>query len=336
MVSMKQIAEICGVSVATVSKALNGQNDVGDETREMIRRKADELGYLVNSAARMLKTNRSYTIGVLFEDEGGRGLTHEFFAQVLEGFKVEAEKYGYDITFINRSLMGRTASFLQHCQYRGFDGVVIICVNYFDPDVTELIQSDIPIATVDHVFNNKISVISDNVAGIEALVNYAYDKGHKKIAYIHGENTAVTQNRLTGYFRALENLDLTVNKEYIKQALYYDAESNYNATSSLLSMEDRPTCILFPDDFSLIGGIKAIRDAGLKMPDDISVMGYDGIVVSQVMSPKITTYHQSAKKIGKTAARKLVEYIEHPNTTLLDRTIIKGELIEGESVRSIT
>lgn len=335
MVSMKHIAEQCGVSVATVSKALNGQKDISEETRETIKRKAEELGYLGNSAARMLKTNRSYNLGVLFEDMGGLGLTHEFFASVLEGFKAEAAKEGYDITFISKSLMNRASTYLQHCIYRGFDGVGIICVNFFDDDVLELIRSNIPIATVDHVFNNTVSVISDNVKGMETLVTHAYRKGHRKIAYIRGDDTSVTQNRLTGFFRACEKLGLETDRRYLRQAHYYDAGSSYTAASELLSMEDRPTCILFPDDFSLIGGIRAIHDAGLRMPEDISVMGYDGIFVSQVISPTITTYHQNAKQIGRTAAARLIGLIDHPNTTVFDRIIVEGNLIEGESVMQL-
>lgn len=338
MVSMKQIAELCDVSVATVSKALNGHKDIGEETRIAIQQKASELGYMTNSAARMLKTNRSYNLGVLFEDEGGRGLTHEFFASVLEGFKTEAEKQGYDITFISRNLLNSSSSsssFLQHCNYRGFDGVGIICVNFFDPDVQKLIQSNIPVVTIDHMFNNHISVLSDNINGLESLVNYAFKKGHRHIAYIHGEDTSVTRNRLTGFYRACEDLGLMVPESYVKNANYYDAYSAFKATAELISMDDRPTCIIFPDDFSLIGGIRAINEAGLRFPEDISVMGYDGIVVSQVMSPRITTYHQNAGLMGETAAAKLIELIEHPSTTILDRIIVKGEIVEGESVCDI-
>jgi len=332
VVSMKQIAELCGVSVATVSKALNGHKDISEETREIIRRKADELGYMTNSAARMLKTNRSYNLGVLFEDQGGRGLTHEFFATVLEGFKAEAANKGYDITFINRTLMNGTSGYLRHCNYRGFDGVGIICVDFYDPDVMELIQSDIPVVTVDHVFNNRISVVSDNFEGLEALVDYAYKRGHRKIAYVHGDVTAVTQMRLTGYYRACENHGIPVEEGYVRSARYYDASSSYEAATALLQSENRPTCIIFPDDFSLIGGIRAIKDAGLRMPEDVSVMGYDGIIVSQVMSPRITTYHQKAELIGKTAAAKLIDMIDHPNTTIPEKYVIHGELVEAESV----
>lgn len=123
MISLKTIAEECGVSVATVSKALNDQKDISDVTKRRIREIAEKLGYFPNAAARSLKTKQSYNIGVLFEEEVGSGLTHEYFSGVLNSFKVQAEKLGYDITFINTSLENRKMSYYEHCMYRNFAGV---------------------------------------------------------------------------------------------------------------------------------------------------------------------------------------------------------------------
>ena len=138
MPSLKDLAKECGVSVATVSKALNDQPDIAAATRERIRAAARRMGYLPNAAARALKTNRTYNLGVLFVDERQSGLTHEYFSAVLDSFKVEAEKRGYDITFINHNISGKSMSYLEHCHYRGVDGVVIACVNFYDPQVVEL------------------------------------------------------------------------------------------------------------------------------------------------------------------------------------------------------
>ena len=336
MVSLKDIANICGVSVATVSKALNGQPDIGEETRDRIRRKADELGYLTNSAARALKTNRTYNLGVLFVDEGSRGLTHEFFAALLNSFKFEAEREGYDITFINNRIGNyRRTTYLQHCQYRGVDGILLACVDFYDKQVIELVNSPIPSVTIDHMFNNRASILSDNISGVKELVTYAYERGHRKIAMIYGEQTSVTENRMKGFYIACEQLGLEIPEEYILLSRYYDSDLCYSVTQKLISHPDMPTCILFPDDFSLAGGVRAIRDAGLRVPEDISVIGYDGIVTSQVMDPRVTTYRQDTEAMGTSAARKLIELIEHPRTALLDRIIIPGELIPGESVQDI-
>ena len=333
MVSMKDIARRCGVSVATVSKALNGQADIGEETRSRIRAVAEEMGYMTNSAARALKTNRTYNLGVLFVDERRSGLAHEYFSSVLESFKVEAEKHGYDITFINHNVGGKPTSYLQHCLYRGVDGVVIACVDFNDPRVRELVDSGIPLVTIDHVFNNRLAVVSDNVGGLEELVRYVYSKGHRKIAFLHGERTAVTENRLTGFYRACEALGLEIPEEYVRECVYHDPDCCAQATRELLALPERPTCILFPDDYSYIGGLNVLTEAGLKVPEDISAVGYDGIHLAKVLG--LTTFSQDTKALGSTAADRLISLIERPKTTLTDRIMIPGALLEGTSVKAI-
>ncbi len=114
MVSLKDIAKVCGVSTATVSKALNNQKDIGEDTKVKVKDAAAKLGYFPNSAARALKTKRSYNLGVLFQDAAGRGLTHEYFAAVLNGFKVQAESVGYDISFLSSE--NRQMSYYEHCR----------------------------------------------------------------------------------------------------------------------------------------------------------------------------------------------------------------------------
>ena len=334
MVSMKDIAQRCGVSVATVSKALNDQPDIGPETRARIRQTAEEMGYVTNSAARALKANRTYNIGILFVDDMNSGLTHEYFSSVLESLKVEVESRGYDVTFINRNV-GRQTSYLQHCLYRGVDGVVIACVDFSDPQVLELVESSLPVVTIDHIFNNRLAIVSDNVQGMEALVKYAYSQGHRRIAFIHGEDTAVTQNRLTGFYRACEDLGLDMSKVSVRKGAYHDAEGCAAITKELLAMEEKPTCILFPDDYSYIGGMNVIREAGLRIPEDISVIGYDGIPLADIISPRLTTYHQDTKALGTAAAKGLIDLIERPRTTLLDRIVIPGDLRIRESVAKL-
>ena len=333
MVSMKDIARACGVSVATVSKALNGQPDIGEETRTRVCEAAQKMGYMTNSAARALKTNRTYHIGVLFVDERQSGLAHEYFSTMLESFKAEAEAHGYDITFINHNVGGKPTSYLQHCRYRGVDGVVIACVDFTDPRVRELAESDLPLVTVDHVFNNRLAVVSDNVQGMETLVRYAYGKGHRKIAFLHGEKTSVTQNRLVGFFRACEELGLELPEEYVRESAFHNPDRCAQDTLALMNLPERPTCILFPDDYSYVGGMNALRQMGIRVPEDVSVMGYDGIHLARVIG--LTTYWQDNREIGRIAAERLISLIEHPKTTLVDRIMVSGRLLEGTTVKEL-
>ena len=303
MVSLKDIAKECGVSTATVSKALNGQHDIGEETKARVRETAERMGYFPNAAARALKTNRSYNVGVLFQEEAGSGLTHEYFSGVLNGIKVQVEKMGYDVTFINNSYGVKKTSFFEHCRYRNFEGIVIVCADFASQGVLELMNSAFPVVTIDYTHYNCTAVCSNNVKGMEDLLKYIYQKGHRKIAYIHGQkNSNVTRERLTSFYRTMEELHIKVNEDYIREAA------------------------------SLIGGKNVIMERGMHIPEDVSIAGYDGTRISQLSHPRITTIHQDTEEIGREAARRLIDAIEKPRTTLIERVVIEGTLITGQSV----
>ena len=334
MTSMKDIAKVCGVSVATVSKALNDQADIGIATRNKIKTCAKEMGYFPNSQARALRTNRSFNIGVLFADEGQSGLTHDFFSKVLDSFKREVEEQGYDITFINCSKKRKERmTYVEHTKYRGFDGVVIACIDFQDHDVVELLNSDIPIVTIDYSYNNRSSVISNNYKNMKALVEYIVSCGHKDIAYICGEDTAVTKNRLAAFYKVLENNNIAVSDDNILHGAYRNIKKTEELTKQLLNREKLPSCIICSDDYSAMGAINAINEKELKIPDDISIAGYDGISIVSQLKPRLTTILQDTEAIGRKAADKLIALMEKPKTTVEETIMIDGKLVEGKSVR---
>ena len=332
MVSMKDIAKQCHVSIASVSKALNGYSDIGEETRNLIIKTAHEMGYLPNSSARALKTKKSYNLGVLFVDAAMNGLTHEYFNHVLESFKYHAEARGYDITFIAGHTSGQEMSFYERCRYRGVDGVLVACFKYYEENIQDLIRSDLPVVTIDHTFEGKIAIVSNNVQGIEELVSYIYSMGHKKIAYIHGDDTPVTRNRLSGFYRTTQRYGLDIPDEYVKASSYRNLDMAAKATRELLDLPNPPTCIMYPDDYAAVGGMNVIKERGLRIPEDISITGYDGIDLVRMMEPRLTTLCQDTKKIGKMAAEKLISLIEQPKTTLIDKFTVDGVLFKGGSV----
>lgn len=335
MVTIKDISQKCGVSPATVSKALNGYGDISPETAEMIRKTAQEMRYMPNAAARQLKTKSSHNIGVLFVDETMCGLTHEYFSAVLNGAKEEAERLGYDVTFISRNMGGDRNSYVEHCRYRKFDGVLIASVDFQNDAVIELVKSEFPTVTIDYSFNNCSSVISDNVEGVYELTSYLIGKGHRKIAFIHGETTSVTQKRMVGFYRACEANGIEVPDEYIVEGRYHDPKTSAELTAYLMGMEDPPTAIMYPDDYSYIGGLGQLEKMNLSVPEDISVAGYDGINLSQVLRPRLTTYYQDAEMIGRTSAKKLIESIENHKTCINEQIMVSGRLLEGKSVKQI-
>ncbi len=332
MVSLKDISARCGVSVATVSKALNGHKDVSAATREKLLKVAKEMGYFPNSQARALKTNRTYNLGVMFLDAADSGFTHEFFAKVLNSFKTAAETYGYDITFINRNIGGRMMTTYEHCKYRNIDGVIIACTDFTDPDVYELVNGDIPVVTIDHRFEGRTAILSDNGAGMRSLVGHVHERGHSKIGFIMGNKSSVAEKRLEAFRNECEKLGIRVDERYILPGDFHNADLTYERTCQLMKLSNPPTCIFMPDDYSAIGGLNALRDMGYKVPQDVSVVGYDGIGLSQIISPKLTTYRQDTNEIGRLAAKSLVELIENPQT-FHEVLLVDGELIEGETVK---
>ncbi len=336
MVSIKDIASKCGVSIATVSKALNNHKDVSDGTKSLICKTAKEMGYLPNTQARALKTNRTYNLGVLFAERANSGLTHSYFAAVLNSFKVEAEKNGYDITFISHNIGDNTMTFYEHCICRNVDGVIVANVDdYEDLGVSELLKSSVPTITIDYTSVGNPSVISDNSLGIKILTEHVYQKGHRKIAYIYGDISSVTSTRLKSFEDTLKSLNIEVRSDYLLQGQYHDPKSTEILATQLVKLDDPPTCIILSDDFSAIGAMNAFEKLGLSVPDDISIVGYDGIVLSQVLNPKLTTFRQDTEKIGTEAAKQLIRLIRKEITSDAEPIIVNGELLEGSSVKDI-
>jgi LacI family transcriptional regulator/LacI family purine nucleotide synthesis repressor len=332
-VSMKDISIACGVSIATVSKALHNHSDIGEETKSKIKRVAKEMGYYPNSQARALKTNRTGNLGVLFMDEAKSGLTHDYFAYVLDSFKRCVEAQGYDITFINSSRKQMT--YLEHCRYRGFDGVMIACVDFTDPQVKELVKSNIPLVTVDHSFPNRIAIISDNRKGMKDLLYYVYSQGHRRIAYIHGADSSVTAARLASFYETAKELGLHIPDNYVMLGEYRNTEESGEATEKLMELEEPPTCILYPDDYAAYGGISVLNRLEIMIPEDISIAGYDGIMAGRHMQPMLTTIKQNTEAIGQKAGEKLIELIARPKMSVSKHIIIKGELYQGTTVKNI-
>lgn len=331
-VTIKELSTACGLSISTVSKALNDYPDVSAETRELVRATAAKMGYRPSAIARGLKIGRTFNLGVLYSDDSESGFTHNYFAPILEAFKNEAERRGYDITFITHRTDHNHMTYLQHCLYRNVDGVCIVNCHFDNPEVIELVNGPLPVVTIDHIFHNRSCVESENRQGMTQLTRHILAKGHTHIAYICGEENAVTNIRRTSFLRVMQEAGLPVPPEYLIYNHFHHPAAARAATQQMLTLDNRPTCIIMADDYSALGGLEAIRGAGLRVPQDISVAGYDGVAILQMCRPQLTTVHQDTLRIGQAAARKLVHLIEQPHTTFQEIISIPSRLIPGETV----
>ena len=331
MAKLKDVAEKCNVSLSTVSKVLNGSREIGEQTSKRVRAAAEELGYQPNSAARALKTSRTYNIGVIFEDKTNSGLQHGYFATIFDSLKVEAESRGYDITFISNNLGGQD-NYFKHTRYRGCDGIAMVVVDYSKPDIIQLLTSGIPVTTLDHVVDGHTAVVSDNAKGMRKLTEHVVSLGHRRIAFIYGEDTDVTSQRLESFLEVCGENGISVPADFLLEGMYHEPGQSEEATRALLAMKEPPTCILYPDDFAILGGIKVIQEMQLEIGRDISVAGYDGILLSRLLHPPLTTYRQNGEMLGKQMAYQLIRNIESSDSFSPEIVSVPGELIPGASV----
>ena len=198
MVTLKDIAEACGVSAATVSRALNGLTDSKKKNTAFIVQKAKEMGYFPNAAARTLKTSRSNNIGILYEDR----MDHEYFSLLLNEIRFAAEDLGYDLTFIRRFSNPEEGNYHDRARRRNLDGVVVVQTDFQSADVMRLVASGIPTVIIDHAYEGCDCVLSDNRGSAEQIVRAVWEKGHRRVAFIQGEDSMVTRERNAGFYKA--------------------------------------------------------------------------------------------------------------------------------------
>lgn len=275
----------------------------------------------------------THNIGVLFADESSNGLTHPFFASVLNAFKTEAENHGYDLTFINHNVGKDGSSFVDYCRYRSLDGVLLACVDFYSDAIQALLDSEIPCVSVDYPWSKQSCVLSDNHNGMKQLVDYAVSLGHSRIAFISGQrNSEVTETRRREYLQTMAAHKLTVPEGYLSEAVYSDNELVREFVLKLLARKDRPTCILLPNDTTYFGAQEAIREQELRIPADISLAGYDGIPLTQTLRPQLTTIRQKSEELGEQAAKLLIARLEHPEAPVEEVVTVPVELIKGSTV----
>lgn len=329
-ITIKDVAAKCGLSVATVSKALNQYGDVNEETRLRVQEAARELGYFPNAMARALKTSSTRLIGVLSGVDGA--VVSPYAAGVLADFRREVEWHGYDLLLVTRNLGARPMTYLEHCRRRGVDGVLLLETDFLSTEIGELAASSLPLLTIDHVFQGRPCVACADRAGMSELVRHAVERGYRAIAYLHGPPNARTDNRLTGFYRACAQLRIESRGEWVRRVEPSDAVEVYRAVEGLLRGEPRPDCILLPEDGALYPAWRAVQDAGLRMPEEVSLAGFGGEAAYQAVAPRLTTVRPDMRRIGQEAARRLIESIEHPTLSGMDIVTVPGELLPGETI----
>lgn len=319
VLTIRDLAKRAGVSVATVSRVLNNYPDVSEETKTRVLALVQELNFRPSNAARSLVTRRSNIIGVFFlQDHTNSMILHPFFQEVIVGFKRAVGSKGYDLLFFT-SQTPRDGQFTyqERCRHHQVDGVVLMGVNRTDPQMVDLTNSGIPCMSVDaDILGSRAGyVISDNKGGALQAVRHLITLGHKRIALINGHPISRPRHdRLIGYREALDAAGLPYRPEYVKE-FDFTWQHGYESMQLLLDLPEPPTAVFAAADLIAMGAIKAIRERGLHVPEDIAMVGFDDIEVASMVHPALTTIRQDKEEMGRVAGEHLVRLIEDPGFT---------------------
>jgi len=332
-VTITELARASGVSVGTVSRALNGYADVRPETRERIERLARELDYTPGAAARSLVTRRSHVIGVVLDTgEGHPDLQHPFFHEVLVGLKNHIGASGYDLLLFASERPGNgfgSHSYLKRCLHHNVDGVVLMGVDPEDPEVHRVTRSDLATVGVDVGLAGTATtyVVSDNVAGGEHAVRHFHERGHRRIATITGLlETRPGADRLRGYRAAMRDHGLAYRDELVAYGDFY-TDSGRHAMTALLALDEPPTAVIAASDMMALGAIRAAADAGVSVPGDVSVVGFDDIQFADHANPPLTTLRQDKAGLGTAAGRVLARIVQGDDAAAEQVVVLPVELI---------
>ncbi len=331
-VTIKDIAKITGVSHSTVSRALGGNSLISEETSARIRKVARELGYQPSAAARSLKTKRTRVIGVILNS-----IDDPFFSEILFGIEDAAQQAGYSL-FIAASQYDslREQNIVQAMMEQRTDGV-IICSSSFSADKgRQLLANKFPIVVVNYKANENFnySIYHDDVDGSQQITSYLVQLGHKKIAYFGNSKSGRTsQDRLIGFQKEMKNAGLGIPSEYIFEVEGSEPAMGKIGLEYFQKLSHPPTAIMCFNDMLAVGLLRACKIAGIKVPEDLSITGFDNITFSAYTNPSLTTLDQPKYSIGNEAAQLLLDLLknlENSDNTHKEK-ILKGSLLIRES-----
>lgn len=313
-VDIREVARRSGVSVATVSRALNGRPDVSDATRARVTETARVLGYQANQTARALVRRRSDMVGLIWDT--GYVTTKgrvPFLQDLLVGLKMALADTGYHLMLLSpQTADGGVEAFVRAAAQHSLDGVVLMGVNEHLPAVNALIRSGPPCVGLDlPVRGPRASYVSsDNRSGAAAVVAHLHALGHRRIATVAGPIELITGvERLEGYRAAMAAHDLEVHPGFIQHGDFF-IDSGYAAMQRLLTLPEPPTAVFVAADHMAIGAMRAIREAGLEVPADISIVGYDDVEAASLVHPTLTTLGQDYLAFGAAAVSLLTRLID--------------------------
>ncbi|MEL7657704.1 MAG: LacI family DNA-binding transcriptional regulator [Bacillota bacterium] len=331
MTPIQEVAKKANVSVATVSRVLNNNIYVKQETREKVMQAIKELNYSPNLSGRILRRNETKVVLILLPT-----ISNPFYAKAVTGIRHVADKMGYLTLICNtESSKEKEMEFLDLLKYKQADGAIIMSHDMEIDKLEEIRESHPIVQCFEYQQSNKLSYVSvDNEKAAYDAVDYLIQIGHSKIGLVgcHPAYSSAVQ-REEGYKKALSGAGIELDPNLIIRG-DYGFKSGYDCAIELMERNQKPTAIFAISDMQAIGVIKALKTIGLRVPQDVSVMGFDNITMAEIYDPSVTTVYQPAYKIGSKAMTILIEELKS-ETYKPQHILMKHELIIRESTSEV-
>ena len=333
MATMKDVARLAGVSTSTVSHVINNNRFVSEAVREKVTTAIGNLNYAPSALARSLKLKQTRTIGMLLTAS-----SNPFYSEVVRGVERSCYERGYSLVLCNtegdEARMNRS---LETLLQKRVDGLLIMCTESHLPSADILNRyPSVPSVMMDWApFDGGSDIIQDNsLLGGEMAARYLITRGYRRIACITGpQDKTPARLRLNGYLQAMENADLPVLPGYVVTG-DFEFEGGFNAMNQLLAINPRPEAVFTSNDAMAVGVYHALYQAGLSVPQDIAVIGYDDIELARYMTPPLTTIHQPKDDLGELAIDTLIHRLAEPGASQ-QLLVLTPELIERGSVAGV-
>lgn len=305
-VSLRDVAEHAGVSLGTASKIVNNTGNVNDKMRADVLKAVRDLNYIPNLVARSLKTNLTYSIGIIIPE-----ISNSFFTEVVTGIQNVFEPMNYSVLIYNTHLDSREEIKAFQIFNQKVDGIIFVSNTINDELKTVLKELTIPLVLISTYAEGFVSLNIDNEEAAFTAVEYLCQAGHTKIALISGKPDDLNAGypRMKGYQKALKKNGLPVIEDYVKIG-NFKFDDGIEITKELLALKNRPTAIFAASDTMAVGALHTALSKGFQVPQDISIIGFDDIEYARYCYPALTTVRQPRLQMGEEGAHKLHQLIE--------------------------
>lgn len=333
--TITDIANESGVAVSTVSKVIRNYPGISDETRQKVMDAMNKVGYVRNISA--VQKNKLKLIAIVYSGNNVP-LHHPHLGQVINSFKDQLGLHGYDLVFLSQHAHPNQEihSYLQRCRKLQVDGCLITVDHIIDPRISELIESDIPCVAIDMQLKGvkKGSILINNMEITSKIVEHLYLYGYRDIGYIGvNHDLEISSQREAGLKQKLRDYGLSVNERWFIPTSNFSEQSGYEGMNELLSNDQLPEGVFVFNDIMAIGVLRACAERGIKVPEQMAVVGCDDLEMAKYLQPPLTTIRQDRDKIGAIAATVLMDLISGKIES--SSIIVDPEFIERESVKKI-